>query len=626
MADEETPLSQHIPDPYEGYSSQDIGRAYAQAAHTHNTAAMEQLHKAHLAAMKREDAVAYDPTSGMGPEQKLMAGMGHAFVRGGEGLANLVGLGPSKENLKEEDKQAQALLNTGWGRGGDIAGQVIESLPLGMGTGAGLRAAGVIGKAGAPAALATATRLGKFLPNTIRALTAAGEGGLQGAVYADPDKVGESAGYGAVLGGTLGKLGQVGGRITRGIVEQSPAATALIQAAKDEGKNLFLPISQAAKSGFGLSGAAKGFYQHMLPYAIGVESQLKGQSAKAAEESRTVAANLAMRDLKDPKTGEPWIMGSMEGKTAEHTARNLETTRNQLIKDNFDDLGFQIPFSDPNVPGSTFRDGVIASLKRSAPDLGDEHVNALADEMDGIMQRAAKKGEEGYISGRTLRAAIDEADEKGGQLAKAFKMPEAGPVASQSFRDLIDIARANADSTIKRSEGTAQGQAALEFRRHLDNYRILSIADPDVQNVLRNTEGAAKTRGAYDVGELATPENLDTPFGDFSRNYAEVMSQTPASVNPAGRAAYHTLIGGLPGGIHGYTTGDPWGGLTAGLGTETAASVAGNLAATRPTQNFLTGRGLFGGQQALAEWLRQNPQTAYSTGLGLRTAAGEERE
>lgn len=70
-----------------------------------------------------------DPAADMPWWQQGLAGMGKAFVDTGRGVGQLVGA-VSREDIDAAKKRDAALMNTGWGMGGNIAGNVIPALAL----------------------------------------------------------------------------------------------------------------------------------------------------------------------------------------------------------------------------------------------------------------------------------------------------------------------------------------------------------------------------------------------------------------------------------------------------------------------------------------------------------------
>jgi hypothetical protein len=576
------------------YTAGELEQAYGLAAKAGDSAAMQDLHSRRMAMIKPVESAVSDT-----PADNFVSGMGHAFQRGGEGLANLVGIkgklggfDTTDEGLKDEDKIAQPLLSTGAGKAGDIAGQVVESLPLGMGTGAGVRAL-------------TAAR-GPLAQTMARMAAAGGENALQSASYADPDEQGSAALSGAAAGGGLSLAGKVGGRLTRGLVEKSAAARELEQNAAAQGKDLFIPISQGADDS-GLSGAIKGTYQHVLPYALGVEGKLGRQSEAAKETIRKVAA------LGDSDAS---FRDTVVGNTPAETASNLTNAQAGLR----DKLGG----SDVEIP-STFKQDIVKNLEaeHGTPDAMNQ---ALAEKVDENVQLFAKDGK---ISAARLQEAIENAKDDLGKMGSKFR-PKYQTTALSGAQNLMDeqIAKNEAVAnnppipTVTRGTGgkfrattaeekAAPGVAASGKVADLTNLQEAEAKTPSIQGQAAAAETAIPNEGAYSMAQGA----IKAPEGSanrrmFQKAYQVLDKEDPGSVSPAGRHLAHTVggVGTLLGGIA-----HP--GLLPAAG---AGILGGNLLATRAAQ-----RGLYGdsaAQKALADYIRRNPQAAYSLGQAGRTA------
>lgn len=80
------------------------------------------------AKMAKAPEKAPDPTDGMSGLDKVRAGFGKAFSDLGQGVGQMVGL-TSREDVAETRKRDAALMNTGGGLGGNIAGNLAALLP-----------------------------------------------------------------------------------------------------------------------------------------------------------------------------------------------------------------------------------------------------------------------------------------------------------------------------------------------------------------------------------------------------------------------------------------------------------------------------------------------------------------
>ncbi len=268
------------------------------------------------------------------------AAIGSGMVRGVKGLTNLVlpdSLTPewaSDETLQEMDKRdAQLPL------AGKMVGNVAATLPLSMATGGVLGAASRV----APAGGALAKTLSS--PWTRTAL----EGAQQGAIYADPDKQGEGAVGGAVLGATLRALGQGGKRALTGLVKKSEDALMLEQLAAQHGEDLFIPISQAASEETRLQSLFKTLYKEGLPIVPGVKGQLDRQSAKGADKLREIALKEALPD------------GGTLPPNAGHSVDAAVTKIQQQFDDAYDQTVKSYAFNVPSDLTKQLRSAVAAS-------------------------------------------------------------------------------------------------------------------------------------------------------------------------------------------------------------------------------------------------------------------------
>lgn len=115
------------------------------------------LHKAHYEDMPYPDflkAIDFservDPTKDMSGVDKFNAGMGKAFTDIGRGAAQLVGSGPSGQEVRDQKSLDAPLMNTGAGMTGNIAGNVAAIAPAALLPGAAaIPAAGALGATGA---------------------------------------------------------------------------------------------------------------------------------------------------------------------------------------------------------------------------------------------------------------------------------------------------------------------------------------------------------------------------------------------------------------------------------------------------------------------------------------------
>lgn len=111
------------------------------------------LHQAHYGDMPYHEFLKsidfserVDPTKDMSGVEKFNAGMGKAFTDIGRGAAQLVGSGPSGQEVRDQKALDAPLMNTGAGVAGNIAGNVAAIAPAALLPGAAtIPAAGALG-------------------------------------------------------------------------------------------------------------------------------------------------------------------------------------------------------------------------------------------------------------------------------------------------------------------------------------------------------------------------------------------------------------------------------------------------------------------------------------------------
>lgn len=162
-----------------------------------------QAFDAKVAAQQEADRKLYDPTKGMSAADKFFAGAGKAVADTGRGIGQLFGF-VSDEEVNEAAKRDAALMNDGWGVGGNVAGHMATFLTPGAalkGAGA-VKGMGALGKAGSALTMPQ-TYTGAALGGGLYA-------GLQ-PVLDDQSRLG-NASIGALGGG----LGMLAGRTIKG--------------------------------------------------------------------------------------------------------------------------------------------------------------------------------------------------------------------------------------------------------------------------------------------------------------------------------------------------------------------------------------------------------------------------
>lgn len=293
------------------------------------------------------------------------AAVGSGLLRGWKGLTNLVlpdKLTPewaSDKNIEEMDKLDQDLPAEG-----KMLGGIAATAPLGGGTGAALGTGS--------RAVGAGSMLGRALASPLT--RTAVEGGLNGAVFADPKEQGEGALAGSVLGMTLHGAGKGAGRLTRGLIEKSQAAKDLEQLASQHGEEIFTPVAQAASEDGIVNSLGKGFYKEALPIVPGVRGQVTRQSEAAAEKLREIAVKEAL----PPGATMPANAG-----------KNVSGATSQM-KQQFDDVFDKTVKSYSfNVP-KDLKQQIVSIIKAKADPkttVDSTTLDKISSEVDAIMKR-----------------------------------------------------------------------------------------------------------------------------------------------------------------------------------------------------------------------------------------------
>jgi len=306
----------------------------------------------------------------------MTAGIGAGMVRFGRGIGNLAVKGlnkvlPDSDNItdlitgnrdaiqggpfsdaavREQDQIDKPLSNTTAGAVGQGIGQTAASLPLSLGYGAASSAARALPLAG------------RALANPL--VRGGVEGTVNSAAVADVDRQGAAAGEGAAIGTGLSAGFGAGGRLVRGLVQKSGAAQDLERLASDAGKDIFVPIPQAADdTGDIATRAVRSVYRDVLPIAPGVSGQLKRQSGRAMDTVREMAFDTVTPPGTIPQATISALKDAFD--------QEYQTTVKQYIYD---------------VP-QDFRDQVEARIKAAMPGVDDTTVSKVVAALDDQMER-----------------------------------------------------------------------------------------------------------------------------------------------------------------------------------------------------------------------------------------------
>ena len=208
-----------------------------------------------------------DPTEGMGVMAKFNAGAGKALTDIGQGAAQMVGMGPNAEEVRNRRELDRPLMNTGAGMAGNVAGNIASFAPLAV------------------------------VPGGASVAGAGALGALSGALQ-PTEGVGERVGNMAV-GVALGAGTQAATYIPKAIQNAREAGRAIVEPLSAEGRDQI--IGRALNKATGgqekdviarLQGA-----RELVPGSLPTAGQASGNAGIAAIERTATATNPTVMEL-----------------------------------------------------------------------------------------------------------------------------------------------------------------------------------------------------------------------------------------------------------------------------------------------------------------------------------------
>lgn len=512
-----------------------------------------------------------DPTTDMGTLERLGAGFGGELTSLGRKAVNLAtepvpSIRPdwaSDEAIAEQKRIDSPLQATPAGAAGGLAADVAVSLPVGGLVGAGAKGlAGATGAAtprlsGALSALAAAQGPGAKVS---RALV---EGGLTGALMADPNSRGEEALKGAAISGALSGGGQALKRAVTGIVHPNRSAAELMA------EGFKLPLAVAADDR-GVSGTARRLYRQFLP-DIPLGGRIRHQVEDAFDEGRK---RLMVESV--PNYARDQIAGQI---------KNLDTQSAMTVVDDF------------------WNDVAYADVKATPFLVDDDNVLAAGDlsaEAMKELRKALKPSDEPVFGDTLLNAKTALWDTGNNAAGKAAKATDAAA----------------------RAKILAAAKAKRDAAEHIDNMIVDQMSGgprnakrptEDLKRYLQNADAYGKWKDLQAAVTAAAKNEGDTTFGSIAATSARRAGTEKGALGMGNlqtiASRYHSAMGDpLPAsstwrtlGIYGALIGS--GALTGVAGP--AAVLGSARALSNPTvQQALMGN--TGPQKAMAQYLRNN--------------------
>ena len=516
----------------------------------------------------------------------------------GRGALDLVGVDTgdtpsalpwSTQAIRQAETEAAPLRDTGSGMAGELAADAIMTAPLGF-VGRGMEA------------VAASNRL----PATVgriagsRPAQAAVEGGIAGALNADPEQRGEGAFQGATAGAVLERGGRLLGRTLQGLVLRSPEARQLEQLADLHQMDVKLPLAQAASDQGVVSPLMKFVYGRVLPSLPGAE----GAMAKQAQRSGAQFRELAMKEAapgglgstqKGYAAGLPLTAGKQAGAGSDMrvSMKDIQDAFQREYSTTIKSYAFNQPQTAD----------FAAYLQQKFPNIDSATLNGAVRTFDSLSSQYSKNG---VLDGDNLiRMKSDLAN-----LGRQSKNDRAGQSFFQAQEFLDDLVR-----TEMRQGNNPQN--LLDLQRYED------LAEPwrNFQRVQRATARSKDPEGQFTPQELSRVVKSMGSDRELARGAAPMQELAALGERTVGqpipnpsfleRAATMSALGGM--------------GILTGPGGAAALYGIGRGAASPAVQDVLMGTTKT--QKALADALRKRPLAKRLVGADVRnTLAGEVAE
>jgi hypothetical protein len=365
--------------------------------------------------------VPVDPTEGMSGLEKFNAGMGKAFTDIGRGAAQMVGMGPSGEEVQEQRQLDAPLMKTGAGIAGNVAGNIAAMAPMAV-----IPGAATVGGAGA---------LG---------LTAAS---LQPTIT--PEERLKNQAFGGVLGAATQFAGSTGAKKV-GEWAAGRQADMAAQQSRNAVRDATLREAHAAgyvvpPSAVGTSNIGKAIESVAGKAAIGQEAALRNQEVTNRLARRALGmaddaplSEAAIKALRKTAAGPYKEVAAM----SPVAAQNLEALKNARhgATAHFRHYGVS---ADPKALAEAQRlaqqaEGLESMLEQTAQQAGKPTlVKALREARKQIAKtyevEKALNVATGDVSARALGRSLDKGKPLSGELATAGRFAEAfGPYAREA--------------------------------------------------------------------------------------------------------------------------------------------------------------------------------------------------
>lgn len=487
----------------------------------------------------------------------------------------------SAPNIKASEVADKPAFEAPGGRFGQIVADTAGTAPIGGPIEAGIARLGM-----GPLGRSLAARLATSQP-----VRSAASGAALGAVTSYPGSRISGAETGSVLGGSLGALQALGGRLLSGVVKKSPdlsllegdvARTNALPGATQ--RDLFVPVSQGADPNDAISSTIGGLYRGGLPYIPGVAAQLNRQSNRGI----------------DTMMGTMLQAAAPEGHIVPGSAIEDMQLSTKQVRDAYDEIYQNLrQVNNISIP-KDFKQELTDRITTADPQIPKSDVNAHVDMVFNDLQHQAENNTNGKINGFNLKNTRDNIPTLAQRIGQEVPTEQKAGLFDTTKEYIDDIFGKKLQQSFNLNNQKAQ-DILTAYKSNAPNYENFAALEKAV-----NSPAAVANSGAFRPGGVASRANDFTDIQGMDQSFKSVFGKSAVQPSAAARvagyapvAAAGTYLGHLPA-------------LMSILG-------AGNVMATKGFQ-----KGLYGDtalQGALSELAKRNPRLAASLGYAARSAA-----
>lgn len=484
----------------------------------------------------------------------------------------------SELNIKAAESADKPAFEAPGGRFGQIVADTAATAPIGGPIEAGIAKLGM-----GPLRRTLAGRLATSQP-----VRAAASGAVLGAVTADPGERISGAETGTALGGALGALQGLGGRLLSGIVKKSNAlqnlegdvtrSNALPGAAQ---RDLFVPVSQGADPDSALSSTIGKLYRGGLPYIPGVATQLERQA--------NAGVDTMLGTMLQHSAPEGFVIPGQATKDMQLSTQQVRDKYNEIYQNLRQVNNITIP--------KDFKQDLTARIQTADPQIPKSDVNAHVDMVYNDLLHQAENNTNGKINGFNLKNTRDNIPTLAERVGREVPTEQKEGLFDTSKEYIDELFSKKLQQSFNLNNKPAQ-DILTAYKTNAPNYENFAPLEKAVKT-------AAASSGRFRPGGVAKGANDFTDIQGMDQNFKEVFGKSPVQPSAAARVAGYPVVLGATG----YLGHLP--GLAAILG-------GGNALATKSVQKALYGDTAL--QGAMKELAKRNPKLAAALGYAARSA------